>query len=339
MIMDTILAKCPLPDPIYRIGIRNLLKQRLKDETQRYKQLGIKDYANTLKSQEIAIMTQDANDQHYEVPVSFYNYVMGDHKKYSSCYFDSEKDTLSQAEARMLTLTCQRAQLEDGQDILELGCGWGSLSLYMAKTYPKARITAVSNSHSQKVFIDQEAENQGINNLKVITENIANLRLTDTFDRIVSVEMLEHVRNYDALFSRIASWLKKDGSLFVHIFGHHRFAYPFEDESSQSWMARHFFSGGQMPSQSLLSCFNHHLKIQEEWVVSGTHYAKTCREWLKNMDKNKAKIIPIFKETYQDNYKKFWVYWRLFFMACEELFAYNNGHEWQVYHYRFQHTQ
>jgi len=332
-VFDRLISTVPLPDILYRLGIRAQLRARLKAVSNHYETHTIQDYANDLSASPIAIQTDKANDQHYEVPASFFDIVLGKHKKYSSCLYNKGTLSLDVAEDEMLALTCERAELKNGQDILELGCGWGSLSLYMARRYPDATITVVSNSHSQKIYIDQCAQQEGLTNLTVITTNVAVLELSGSFDRIVSIEMLEHIRNYQAMFSKIRRWLKEDGKLFVHIFGHHKWAYVFDDDETSSWMARHFFSGGQMPSQDLFSHFNHDLSVEKDWVVSGIHYAKTCREWLNNMDAHKSDIMAIFHDVYGEKASIFWIYWRLFFMACEELFAFNEGNEWQVYHY------
>lgn len=325
----------PFPDWVYRLGIRSQLRQRLAIERDNRLIQDQLAYANRLKHQPIAIMTQAANDQHYEVPIDFYQHVMGDYKKYSCGLYESPQTTLTQAEEAMLTLTCQRAELADHQHILELGCGWGSLTLFMAERFPNATIMGISNSQSQRHYIEQEASKRGLNNISIKTMNVADLELNESFDRIVSVEMLEHVRNYDLLFSRIAGWLVPNGRFFAHIFGHQQYAYLFDDATQSSWMARHFFSGGQMPSQSLFSHFQSDLTIVQNWTISGNHYARTCSDWLANMDKNRHAIKPIFDRVYGKQSRRFWIYWRLFFMACEELFAYKNGEEWQVYHYLF----
>ena len=236
----------------------------------------------------------------------------------------------------MLEITCNRAELKDGQDVLELGCGWGSLSLFMAKKYPKSNFTVVSNSRTQKLHIDEQAKQRGISNLTVLTVNINDFTIDKKFDRVVSVEMFEHMRNYQLLMKKVADSLKPDGKLFVHIFTHKEFSYKFEVIDESDWMSKYFFTGGIMPSDDLLLYFNEHLSIQQHWHVSGMHYSKTSEAWLQNMDKHKSEIMPLFEKTYgKDQAVKWWVYWRIFYMACAELWGYNNGEEWIVSHYLF----
>ena len=235
----------------------------------------------------------------------------------------------------MLKLTCERADLIDGLSILELGCGWGAISLWMAKNYPNSKITSVSNSESQKEYIYKECEKRGITNLEVITADMNVFQTEKKFDRVVSVEMFEHMKNYDILLNRISNWLKDSGKLFVHIFTHKTFSYHFETEGKNNWMGKYFFTGGIMPSHNLLDHFNNDLKIVKNWIVDGTHYHRTAESWLDNMDENKDKITDIFKLTYGRNHTKWRVYWRIFFMACSELWKTSNGNEWQVSHYLF----
>lgn len=333
---DWLLSNIPLPDFIYRRAIRTQLKDRLAQELAR--PLTLSEYAAKLKAQPITMFVDDANEQHYEVPTAFYELVLGKAKKYSSGFWHSDQTTLDESELEMLNLSCERANLEDGQSILELGCGWGSLTLHMAKMFPKSTITAISNSATQKEHIDHMASARGLTNITVMTSDVGKLELNDKFDRIVSVEMLEHIRNYQQMFTKMAGWLAPNGLVFIHIFGHKTRAYPFDDSDTNSWMARHFFTGGQMPAKHLFAQFPNHLSVEHTWTVPGTHYARTCTAWLNNMDQNRAKIMPLFRDTYGKEAKKFWIYWRLFFMACEELFAFNGGDEWQVYHYQMRHT-
>lgn len=327
-----------LPDAVLRWGIRRLLRDRLKQEalsTRRYTD-PVAAFMAELRSSPVAIHTVDANAQHYEVPTDFFLRVLGPCRKYSSCLWEGSVRTLAESEIAMLDLTSQRAQLTDGQQILDLGCGWGSFSLYAAPRYPNARFTAVSNSRTQKTFIDAEAARRGLTNLRVITCDINAFVPDQRFDRIVSVEMLEHVRNYDTLFARLRTWLEADGRLFVHVFCHDRFAYPFEVNGDKDWMARYFFTGGIMPSADLLPRFDRDLVCLEKWMVNGTHYAKTLEAWLVNMDAARDELMPLFRQTYgADQALKWWVYWRIFFLACAELFNYREGREWYVSHYLF----
>ncbi len=337
---NSLLEKNKIPDSLIRIGIRQLLKQRLKDEHKgntETQQAHLMKLINELKASPIAINTVDANEQHYEVPTEFYQYCLGKHLKYSSGYWNTGVTDIDTSEKDMLELTCQRADLHDGQTVLELGCGWGSLSLFMAAKFPKSKFTVVSNSRTQKLHIDEEARKRNLSNLTVITININDFTPEKIYDRVVSVEMFEHMRNYQKLMQLVSSALKHDGKLFVHIFTHKEYAYKFEVIDESDWMSKYFFTGGIMPSDDLLLYFNEHLSIEKHWHVSGKHYAKTSEAWLRNMDAHKSQIMPLFEKTYgKDQAVKWWVYWRLFYLACAELWAYNNGEEWIVSHYLFQ---
>lgn len=337
---NSLLEKDNIPDFIIRKGIRNLLKQRLEQENKgntEAQQAHFMRLIEELKNSPIAINTADANEQHYEVPTQFYQYCLGKHLKYSSGYWKEGVTDIDTSEKDMLELTCQRAELQDGQQVLELGCGWGSLSLFMAAKYPQSSFTVVSNSRTQKLHIDEQAKIRGIQNLTVITVDINAFTLDKTFDRVVSVEMFEHMRNYQLLMQKVANLLKPDGKLFVHIFTHKEYAYKFEVIDETDWMSKYFFTGGIMPSDHLLLYFNEHLIINKHWHVSGMHYSKTSEAWLQNMDKHKAEIMPLFEQTYgKENAVKWWVYWRIFYMACAELWCYNDGNEWIVSHYLFQ---
>jgi cyclopropane-fatty-acyl-phospholipid synthase len=336
-----LLERNLLPDFLVRYGIRRLLKARLQEENRgsaAAQQQHLMKLIERLRQSPLAINTGDANLQHYELPSAFFEKVLGPHLKYSSCYFRGFDETLGEAEAHMLELTVTRACLKDGERILELGCGWGSLSLWMAKRFPNSQITAVSNSHSQKRFIDARAAALGLKNIEIITSDMNQLAFPDTtqFDRVVSVEMFEHMRNYETLMQRISSWLKPGGSLFVHIFTHKTYAYPFEVRDDSDWMAKHFFTGGIMPSDDLLLYFQKDLKINNHWNVDGGHYSRTSELWLQNMDRQRAQIEPIFAQVYgEDQVTRWWVYWRVFFMSCAELWGYARGLEWRVSHYLF----
>ncbi len=339
MQLITLAEQQKIPDYFIRLGIRQLVKVRLHDEfdrdierqSERYRAL-----LDELRESPIAIATAAANEQHYEVPAGFFRLALGEHLKYSSCYWDEHTENLNQAEAKMLALYLQRAELTDHQDILELGCGWGSLTLFMAKNLPNCRITAVSNSHSQRDYIMQQAQQRGLGNVEVITCDVNQLELNREFDRVVSIEMFEHMRNYEHLLSRIASWLKPQGKLFVHIFCHRYLAYPFETEGDDNWMGRYFFTGGMMPARDTLLHFQQHLKIECQWDLSGVHYQKTAEAWLQNTDQHQQAIIALFSERYGQQEAKLWLQrWRIFFMSCAELFGYRQGNEWLVTHYRF----
>ncbi|OOQ60561.1 SAM-dependent methyltransferase [Mucilaginibacter pedocola] len=339
---DKYVEQDKVPDFLLRKGIRKLLQQRLDDEKKpdvEAQQAHLMRLIAELKASPIAINTSDANEQHYEVPTPFYQYCLGKHLKYSSGYWKLGVTDLDTAEADMLELTCQRAGLAGGQHVLELGCGWGSLSLFMAAKYPDSTFKVVSNSRTQKVYIDKQAKQRGITNLTVLTADMNTFEIKEQFDRVVSVEMFEHMRNYQLLMKKVASFLKPDGKLFVHIFTHKEYAYKFEVKDDTDWMSKYFFTGGMMPSDDLLFYFNDDMVVENHWQVSGNHYAKTAEAWLANMDKHKAEIIPIFKETYGNTQAlKWWVYWRLFYLACAELWAFNNGNEWIVSHYLFHKT-
>jgi cyclopropane-fatty-acyl-phospholipid synthase len=337
--LDRLLEKDLLPDALLRLGIRRLLRQRLRESvraTPAEQARAIAEFAAAMRTSPIALQTEAANEQHYEVPTAFFQHCLGPRMKYSSALWTDATPTLREAEEAMLALTCERAGLADGQDILELGCGWGSLSLWMAERYPAARIVGVSNSKTQKAYLDVEIRRRGLRNLRIETCDMNRFRPpAGSFDRVVSVEMFEHMRNWAELLERVSGWLRPDGRLFIHIFTHQVAAYAFEARDESDWMSRYFFSGGIMPSHGLLGQFNDHLAIEEEWKVSGLHYARTADAWLENMDRNRAAIMPLLASTYgAANAQKWWAYWRIFFLSCSQLWGFRGGEEWLVSHYR-----
>ena len=329
-----------LPDPLIRLGIRRLCEQRLSEASALGPEALEESHQQWIAlstASPIAIVPEKANEQHYEVPPRFFELVLGANLKYSSGYWPKGVSSLDESEHEMLKITCERAGLVDGQDILELGCGWGSLTCFMAQKFPNSKITAVSNSKDQRNFIEQKNDKLNLQNIKVVTADMNDFSTDEKFDRVVSIEMFEHMRNYDELLKRISGWLNQNGKLFVHIFSHKKIAYPFEDKGDGDWMAREFFSGGQMPSHRLLMSFPGRMKAEASWRVDGTHYAKTSRAWLEKMDKNKKAVVKVFSNTYGEKTANVWFQrWRIFFMSCEVLFGFNEGSEWGVSHYLFE---
>lgn len=319
-----------IPTPLIRLGIWSLLKGRVRD----IQKEGVRDrqrIQSAMDSGPIAVKTALANEQHYEVPARFYELVLGPQLKYSSGFYPGLVGDLAAGEEAMLKLTCERSQLVDGQDILELGCGWGSLTLYMARRYPRSRILAVSNSSSQKDYILGKARREGLQHVEVETMDMNDFATKRLFDRIVSVEMFEHMRNYRELLRRIRSCAKPDAKLFIHIFTHRSTTYFFEEEGSSNWMGRHFFSGGMMPSQDLMHRFSDLWKVEFQDNINGIHYARTCEQWLRQLDAQKREVVACLpgRDPERQYYR-----WRMFFLACAGLFSFEKGHTWGVSHYR-----
>lgn len=318
-VVDRIVGLDVLPDRVLRAGIRTNLAQRLRRERARDGSER-SAFLEELRRSPIAALTAKPNEQHYEEPAEFFELVLGPRLKYSACLWEGEAATLAQAEEAMLARTCERARIEDGMAILDLGCGWGSFTLYAAERFPAARITAVSNSRVQREWIAARARA----NVTVLTADVKDLELDCSFDRVVSIEMFEHMRNYERLMARIASLLRPDGLLFVHVFCHRDFAYRY----TEGWMARNFFTAGLMPSDDLLLEFQHDLELVERWRVDGLEYTRTAEAWLERLAASKEEIRRRWGRAY-------YARWRVFFLACAELFAYRGGSEWYVAHYLF----
>lgn len=329
-----------VPDLLLRVGIRGLLRARLAQvDAGRAERAAARteSFVAAMRQAPIAPLPDKANAQHYELPAEFFGQVLGPRRKYSSAWWPEGVDDLGSAEEAALALTCERACLADGQRILELGCGWGSLTLWMAERYPKSRITALSNSLSQRAHIEAEARRRGLSNVCVTTCDVAWFDPAARFDRIVSVEMFEHLRNWPEMFRRLGAWLEADGRFFMHVFVHRATPYAFEDRNDTDWMARHFFSGGMMPSDDLASRFQDDLALLAHWRWDGTHYTRTAEAWLANMDRARPAVWPILERTYgAESAGLWWTRWRLFFLSCAELFGYERGQQWWVGHYLFE---
>lgn len=331
-IIDT-AERAPLPDIMIRAGITMLCSR-----TAARMALGNAEtdaaFAREMAARAIAENTQEANAQHYEVPAAFFARALGPNRKYSSCFYSDANSTLQEAEEEALRQTVEHADLHDGQSILELGCGWGSLSLWMARQFPNAKITAVSNSHSQRQYIEATAKARGLTNLTVVTQDMNVFDPNATFDRIVSVEMFEHMMNWRELMTRVRAWLKPDGRFFMHIFTHRSGAYLFDRADKEDWIAQHFFTGGVMPSHHLIRQYSDIFEVEKEWRWSGVHYQRTALDWLKNFDANRDEIEAVFRPVYRGETALWMRRWRWFFLATAGLFGYADGSEWGVSHYR-----
>jgi cyclopropane-fatty-acyl-phospholipid synthase len=337
--VESILESGVLPDWLIRAGIRAIVAGRLREQERGGPEAQSARFAEllaSLRASSIAVSPDAANAQHYELPPAFFELILGPHLKYSSAWWPDNVSDLGEAEARMLRLTTERARIADGHTILELGCGWGSLTLHLAASFPRSTIVGVSNSAPQRQYILAKAQARGLGNIEIITADINAFDIDRRFDRIVSVEMFEHVRNYPALFQRLSRWLAEDGRLFVHVFAHRRFAYPFEVRGASDWMARYFFTGGMMPSDDLFLRVQDDFAIEEHWRLNGQHYQRTAEAWLVNMDRRRAAVDRVLSEAYGAADVTRWrVRWRVFLMACAEMFGYRGGEEWIVSHYLF----
>jgi cyclopropane-fatty-acyl-phospholipid synthase len=328
-----------LPDPLVRAGIRRLLGVRLDEIGARDREASAdraQAFLAATRRAPVAEVPEKANAQHYELPPEFFGAVLGPRRKYSSAWWPSDVQDLAGAEEAALAVTTRRAELAPGQHILELGCGWGSLTLWMAERLPGCRITAVSNSHAQRRHIEAELQRRGWTHVEVITCDINRFEPARRYDRIVSVEMFEHLRNWPEMFRRMSGWLERDGRLFLHVFTHRSTPYVFEERDASDWMARHFFSGGMMPSDDLALRCQDHFALQGHWRWDGRHYARTAEAWLANLDANRAGVMPLLAQVHGQADAALWLQrWRLFFIACAELFGYDRGQEWGVSHYLF----
>jgi len=329
-----------IPDMVIRRAIRRLCGHRLRElyagDCKAAAQL-TEAFVRAMDAAETAPLPQLANEQHYEVPAEFFGLVLGAQRKYSCAWWPEGTTDLAPAETAALAVTCEHAGLADGQDVLELGCGWGSLTLWVAERYPASRITGISNSHSQRAWVLGEAERRGLGKVQILTADMNVFDIGRRFDRVVSVEMFEHMRNWRSLFARVHRWLRPGGRFFLHIFCHRSTPYAFIDAGPSDWMSRHFFSGGMMPSDELPLRFQEHLRFLQHWRWDGTHYEKTANAWLENLDARREQALTVLAATYGDAAAVRWLQrWRMFFMACAELFSYRNGQEWWVSHYLFE---
>jgi cyclopropane-fatty-acyl-phospholipid synthase len=325
--------RVPLPDPVIRAAIQRLCS-RTATRLSRGNAESDAAFARQMAAHAIAEHTDAANTQHYEIPAAFFARVLGPNRKYSSCFYPSPRTTLQEAEEEALRQTVDHADLAEGQSILELGCGWGSLSLWMARQFPGSEITAVSNSHSQRIYIQSEAAARGLTNLRVTTADMNVFAPGRPFDRIVSVEMFEHMTNWRELMTRVRSWLAPEGRFFMHIFTHRSGAYLFDRTDSEDWIARHFFTGGVMPSHGLIRQYSDLFEVEQEWRWSGTHYQRTAIDWLGNFDAHRDEIEGILRQVYGNDTSLWMQRWRWFFLATAGLFGYADGNEWGVSHFR-----
>ncbi|XP_010526045.1 PREDICTED: (S)-coclaurine N-methyltransferase-like [Tarenaya hassleriana] len=337
--ITALLERNLIPETVLRRLVRLLVSVRLRSGLKPTAELQLSEllrFKKSLEEMPIAIKTEEPKAQHYELPTAFFKLVLGRNMKYSSCYFSTNSTSLDEAEEAMLALYCERADVKNGQTVLDVGCGWGSLSLYIAQKYSSCKITGICNSRTQKKFIDEQSRQLGLQNVEIIVGDISTLDHGRFYDRVFSIQMFEHMKNYGDLLKKISMWMREDGLLFVEYFCHKTLAYHFEDDNDDDWMTRYFFTGGTMPSANLLLYFQENVLIVDHWLVNGKHYAHTSEKWLKRMDKNLEAIKEIMEMTYgKEESVKWRVYWRTFFIAVAELFGYNNGDEWMVSHFLF----
>jgi cyclopropane-fatty-acyl-phospholipid synthase len=332
-VATNVIERVPFPDAVTSAGI-SFLVDRTRRKLARDGGASEVDFARLMARHPIAVRPDAANEQHYEVKSDFFGLALGPRRKYSCCLYRTPEDTLAVAEEHALAETAAHAGLADGQDILELGCGWGSLSLWMAEKYPASRITAVSNSHGQRAYIEAEAATRGFDNLKIITADMNDFASSETFDRVVSVEMFEHMTNWQSLLRRVHGWLRPDGRLFLHVFSHHSAPYLFDVADKEDWIAQHFFTGGIMPSHGLIRHVAEVFEVEDDWRWNGEHYARTARDWLSNFDRNEAAVMDVLRDVYGADAGLWKRRWRLFFLATAGLFGHAGGTEWGVSHYR-----
>ena len=328
-----------VPDPVLATAIRARIARRVKREgagSEEERSERFRSLVARLREAPIAIDTDAANEQHYELPPAFFELVLGPRRKYSSAYWPPGVDDLAAAEDAMLDLYAERAHLADGQRVLELGCGWGSLTLWLAERFPASSVVGVSNSHGQRRYIEAEAARRGLANVRIVTADVNDLVLDERFDRVVSIEMFEHVRNHRRLMANIAGWLEPDGLLFVHVFAHRTLAFEFRDDDPSDWIGRYFFTGGIMPSDDLLAHFQDDLVLVDHWRLDGTHYERTLRAWLGLLDEHRDEVEQVLADTYgEDQVTRWLVRWRLFLLVSAELWGWHDGHDFCVSHYLF----
>ncbi len=332
-VATNVIERVNFPDAVTSAGI-SFLVDRTRRKLARTGGMSEVDFARLMAQHPIAVRPDAANTQHYEEAAEFFGLVLGPRRKYSSCLYRTATDSLADAENQALAETAIHADLADGQDILELGCGWGSLSLWMAARYPAARITAVSNSTGQRAYIEEQAALLGLNNLRVITADMNDFTCDGAFDRVVSVEMFEHMTNWASLLRRVHGWLRPDGRLFLHVFSHRSAPYLFDIADKEDWIAQHFFTGGIMPSHGLIKHVAEVFDVEADWRWSGDHYARTARDWLSNFDRNQDAAMDVLRGVYGPEAALWKRRWRLFFLATAGLFGHAGGSEWGVSHYR-----